>query len=169
MPDNIFDHKYVYEEIGYNLKPIELQASIGLAQLEKIDEIHVKRKQNYHHLFDIFSEYAEFFHLPRKTEKSEPSWFAFPLTIRDSPPRFNRSDLTIFLEQHKIQTRTFFAGNIMLQPAYDHLISTNLTKGYPVARKVSTDTFFLGCSPVITKKQIDYIGEIMELFFVTLK
>ena len=165
LPDNIFDHKYVYEEIGYNLKPIELQASIGLAQLEKLDEIHVKRRQNYRHLFDIFSEYEEFFHLPRRTEKSEPSWFAFPLTIRDSSSHFNRSDITTFLERYKIQTRTFFAGNIMLQPAYDHLIDTNLTKGCPVARKVTTDTFFLGCSPVITKQQLEYIEEIMALFF----
>lgn len=165
LPQEIFDHKFVYEEIGYNLKPIELQASLGLAQLSKLDEIHRRRKENYRNLFSTFSKYEEFFHLPIATEKSDPSWFAFPLTVKDGAP-FKRSDFTSFLETNKIQTRNYFAGNIMLQPAYTHLVDTDqVMKNFPVSRKVTTDTFFLGTSPVIDKPQTDYISEIVDLFF----
>ena len=164
LPNEIFDHKFVYEEIGYNLKPIELQASMGLAQLEKLETINYKRRENYKGLFEIFEKYEEFLHLPRPTEKSDPSWFAFPMTIKDGAP-FKRSDITGFLENNKIQTRNYFAGNIMLQPAYTHLVNVpEIMEKFPVARKVTTDTFFLGTSPVITKEQINYIGSIVDKF-----
>jgi CDP-6-deoxy-D-xylo-4-hexulose-3-dehydrase len=164
MPDRVFDHKYVYTEIGYNLKPIELQAAIGLAQLDKVDEIKTLRNENFDNLFKIFKKYEQFFHLPVATEKSDPNWFAFPLTIRDGCP-FTRSQLTTFLETKKIQTRTYFGGNVMLQPAYSHLANTDdVVEKYPVARKVTTDTFFLGTSPVITKEKINYIERIVDAF-----
>jgi CDP-6-deoxy-D-xylo-4-hexulose-3-dehydrase len=164
LPNEIFDHKFVYEEIGYNLKPIELQASIGLAQLEKLETINYKRRENYKGLFEVFEKYEEFLHLPRPTEKSDPSWFAFPMTVKDGAP-FKRSDITGFLENNKIQTRNYFAGNIMLQPAYTHLVNVSeIMEKFPVARKVTTDTFFLGTAPVITKEQVDYIGEIVDNF-----
>jgi len=164
IPNQIFDHKYVYDEIGYNLKPIELQASIGLVQLEKLEEIHGRRKENYQLLLNIFKQYEDFFHLPMATEKSDPSWFAFPLTLKDNVP-FKRSDITEYLENSKIQTRTYFAGNIMLQPGYRHLVEPKkIMEEYPVARKVTTDTFFLGTSPVITKEQIVYIEEMINKF-----
>jgi CDP-6-deoxy-D-xylo-4-hexulose-3-dehydrase len=167
LPEEIFDHKYVYEEIGYNTKPIEMQAAMGLAQLNKLDEISEKRKKNHSLLYNIFKKYENYFHLPTATEHSDPSWFAFPLTIRDGSP-FKRSDITNFYESSKIQTRTYFAGNILLQPAYRHLMDAkDVINNYPVARKVTTDTFFLGTSPVITDEQIEYIGnktdEFMEL------
>jgi len=165
LKDEVFDHKFVYEEIGYNLKPIELQASMGLVQMSKLDTIHARRKENYKKLYEIFEKYEEHFILPKATEKSDPSWFAFPLTTKDSAP-FKRSDLTNFLEDHKIQTRNYFAGNIMLQPAYTHLINpADVMKKYPVARKVTTDTFFLGTSPVISGEQIEYIGSTINKFF----
>ena len=164
IPDKVFDHKYVYTEIGYNLKPIELQAAIGLAQIDKVDEIKTLRNKNFDNLFKIFKKYEQFFHLPFATEKSDPNWFAFPLTIRDGCP-FTRDQFTTFLETRKIQTRTYFGGNVMLQPAYSHLANTeDIIKKYPVARKATTDTFFLGTSPVITKEKIDYIETIVDLF-----
>lgn len=164
LPEEVFDHKFVYEEIGYNLKPIELQASMGLVQLEKLDEIHRRRKENFNNLYNTFSKYEQFFHLPKATEKSDPSWFAFPLTVKDGSP-FKRSDITNYLENHKIQTRTYFAGNIMLQPAYTHLVNVDdVMNNFPVARKVTTDTFFLGASPVITKQQTDWIDEVVTKF-----
>ena len=164
LPDYIFDHKYVYEEIGYNLKPIELQASIGLAQMEKLGEIGQKRRQNYANLFTAFSKYEQYFHLHRAQQKSDPDWFAFPVTVRDGTP-FKRSDICQFFEAHMIQTRPYFAGNIMLQPAYEGLYDTSdiITK-FPVARKVTTDTFFLGTSPVIDKQKTDYIETILDKF-----
>ena len=165
LPDEIFDHKYVYDEIGYNLKPIELQASIGLEQMKKLPEIHRRRKENHARLKQIFGKYEEFFHLPNATDSSDPSWFAFALTIKDNS-KFKRKDIVDFLESNKIQTRPYFAGNIMLQPAYTGLIDKNevITK-YPVARKITTDTFFLGTSPVITSVQLDYIEETVDKWF----
>jgi CDP-4-dehydro-6-deoxyglucose reductase, E1 len=173
LPEEIFDHKYIYEEIGYNVKPIEMQAAMGLAQIEKIDEISSKRKRNYSLLYDIFEKYEDYFHLPRPTKHSDPSWFAFPLTIRNGVP-FKRSDITSFYESNKIQTRTYFAGNILLQPAYRHLMDAKkVIEDYPVARKVTTDTFFLGTSPVITDEQVEYIkrktDEFMDSFTEKLK
>jgi CDP-6-deoxy-D-xylo-4-hexulose-3-dehydrase len=157
MPDEIFDHKYVYDEIGYNLKPIELQASIGLEQMKKLPTIHALRKSNHAALFDIFSKYSDYFHLPIATHNSDPSWFAFAVTVKDNAP-FKRRDIVEFLENAKIQTRPYFAGNIMLQPAYRHLSDpVQCAKLYPIATKVMKDTFFLGTSPVITPEQIEYI------------
>lgn len=165
LPDEIFDHKYVYDEIGYNLKPIELQAAMGLEQLKKLPEITNKRKHNHRRLFDIFKPYEEFLILPEATELSDPSWFAFALTIKNNAP-FKRFDIVNFLESKKIQTRPYFAGNIMLQPAYEGLMNPDdVIKNFPNARKVTTDTFFLGTSPVITDQQIDYIQEQVNTFF----
>lgn len=164
LPNEIFDHKYVYDEIGYNLKPIELQASIGLAQIKKIPEIIIKRKHNHSKLLSIFKAFEEFFHLPYATENSDPSWFAFAITVKDNAP-FKRKDIVDFFETSKIQTRPYFAGHIMLQPAYDGLMDKEtIIKNYPIARKVTSDTFFLGTSPVITDDQINYIKERLELF-----
>jgi len=167
LPDEIFDHKYVYDEVGYNLKPIELQASIGLAQMKKLPEIHSKRKSNHSRLFNIFKKYEEFFVLPKATEGSDPSWFAFALTIKDGSP-FKRKDIVDHFESNKIQTRPYFAGNIMLQPAYDGLMDKrDVVSKFPNARKVTTDTFFLGTSPVITEEQLNYIETVTNKFFTT--
>ena len=164
LPGEIFDHKYVYEEIGYNLKPIELQGAMGLEQLKKLDKIHELRRRNYKLLYNIYEKYEEFFHLPKPTEKSNPSWFAFPLTIKKDAP-FKRNDLVDFLEENKIQTRTYFGGNIMLQPGYDHIMPADMAKSdYPVATHVMLNTFFHGTSPVITEEQISYIGNRVDSF-----
>ena len=164
LPDETFDHKYVYDEIGYNLKPIEVQCAMGLEQLKKLPEIHSLRRRNYKLLFDIYKKYEEFFHIPRATVGADPSWFAFPLTIRKTAP-FSRMDIVDYLEENLIQTRPYFAGNIMLQPAYSHLMDPMLAKlHYPNATFAMTNTFFHGTSPVITPEQIAYIGEKVEGF-----
>ena len=164
LPGEIFDHKYVYDEIGFNLKPIEIQSAMGLIQLDKLDEIHALRRRNYKLLFAIYEKYEEFFHLPRAQDKSDPSWFAFPLTIRAGAP-FKRSDIVDYLEENLIQTRPYFAGNIMLQPAYSHIMNPADAKAnFPVATHVMTHTFFHGTSPVITPEQIAYIGETVDNF-----
>lgn len=164
LPDETFDHKYVYDEIGYNLKPIEVQCAMGLEQLKKLPQIHALRRRNYKLLFDIYKKYEEFFHLPRATPGADPSWFAFPLTIRNTAP-FSRADIVDYLEENLIQTRPYFAGNIMLQPAYSHLMDSMVAKiKYPNATFAMTNTFFHGTSPVITPEQIAYIGEKVEGF-----
>lgn len=164
MPGEIFDHKYVYDEIGYNLKPIELQASMLLAQMDKLSEIGAMRRRNHALLTKAFRPFEEHFVLPLAQNKSDPSWFAFAVTIRDGSPLTRRA-VVDHLEEAKIQTRPYFAGNIMLQPAYDHM--TNMESAlrlYPVATKVMRDTFFLGTSPVVTVEQIEYIGDVVRRF-----
>jgi CDP-6-deoxy-D-xylo-4-hexulose-3-dehydrase len=164
MQGEIFDHKYVYDEIGYNLKPIEAQAAMGLEQLKKLDTIDKLRKRNYNLLFNVYSKYEEYFHLPRPQPGSDPSWFAFPITIRKGSP-FSRTDIVDYLEQNLIQTRPYFAGNIMLQPAYSHLMNPMDAKNnYPIATYVMTNTYFHGTSPVITEEQVAYIGNIVDQF-----
>jgi CDP-4-dehydro-6-deoxyglucose reductase, E1 len=164
LPDEIFDHKYVYDEIGYNLKPTDLQAAMGLVQLDRLPEIVEKRKYNHKRLCDIFSKYEDYFVIPKKTEHSDPAWFAFALTIKDNAP-FVRKDIVDHLENAMIQTRPYFAGNIMLQPAYEGLMDqAQVLRDYPNARKVTTDTFFLGTSPVITEEQLDYIEQVVDNF-----
>lgn len=164
LPTHVFDHKYVYEEIGYNMKPIELQASIGLAQLEKLEEIGQKRRENYRALLKAFEKYEQYFHLHRAQPNSDPDWFAFPVTVKDTAS-FTRADICQYFESRMIQTRPYFAGNIMLQPAYEGLSDIEeVIQKYPVARKVTTDTFFLGTSPVIDKQKTDYIESILDTF-----
>lgn len=164
LPDEVFDHKYIYDEIGFNLKPIEMQGAMGLEQLKKIPEIVSLRKRNYQLLFSIFEKYEEFFHLPRARDKSDPSWFAFPLTIRAGAP-FKREHLIEYLEDNLIQTRPYFAGNLLLQPAYNHLMNgAEARDNFPVATHVMMNTFFLGTSPVITPEQIAYIGSKVDGF-----
>jgi len=164
MPGEIFDHKYVYDEIGYNLKPIELQAAMGLEQMKKLPQIHELRRRNYKLLFNVYKKYEEFFHLPRATKGSDPSWFAFPLTIRQDAP-FTRTQIVDHLENNLIQTRPYFAGNIMLQPAYSHLMDQNVARDhYPMATYTMTRSFFHGTSPVIRPEQIEYIGTCVDQF-----
>lgn len=164
MPGEIFDHKYVYDEIGYNLKPIEIQGAMGLVQLEKLEEIHRLRKRNYALLFEIYKKYEDYFYLPRPQAKADPSWFAFPLTVRENAP-FKRADIVDYLEENLIQTRPYFAGNIMLQPAYSHIMDPQKAKdNFPVATLTMTNTYFHGTSPVITPEQIAYIGQTVDGF-----
>lgn len=166
LPEEVLDHKYVYEEIGYNLKPLDLQASMGLVQLEKLDQIIEKRKHNYRRLFSIFEKYEDCFILPRATEGADPAWFAFPLTVKETAG-FKRTDLTMFMEDNKIQTRNYFGGNLLLQPAYAHLAVGDAVTKYPNATKATTNTFFLGTSPVITDEQLDYIETSINRFMVS--
>jgi CDP-6-deoxy-D-xylo-4-hexulose-3-dehydrase len=168
IPDQIFDHKYVYDEIGYNLKPIEVQAAMGLEQLKKLPSITQRRKENHADLCKAFSKHEEHFILPKAQEGSDPNWFAFAVTIKDGAP-FTRNQIVSYLEDNKIQTRPYFAGNIMLQPAYKgYMDYKTIARDYPNARKVTTDTFFLGTSPVITKEQIDYVEEKLDYFIKNL-
>lgn len=178
FPCEIFDHKYVYENIGYNLKPIELQCSIGLAQLDKLPEIHSRRKENHKRLTEIFTPYEDSFIIHKATENSDPSWFAFPITIKNKV-KFSRSKFTMYMEENKIQTRNYFGGNLLLQPAYYRNVQGYTYEGtpvssytakvkFPIATKITTDTLFLGTSPVITNQQLDYVQTTVNNFFKTL-
>lgn len=163
MPEEIFDHKYIYGEIGYNMVPLELQAAIGRVQLSKLPEIIKRRNENYERLYKVFELYQDIFMLHRAQKNAFVSWFAFPVTLRDGI-KFKRHELCQYFESHKIQTRPYFGGNLMLQPAYRGKMSNEEAMKYPVANKVMKDTFFLGVSPMVTKEMIEYIKETLKSF-----
>ena len=165
LEDFTFDHKYVYDEIGFNLKPIEMQASIGLIQMSKLPDIHAKRRHNYKRLFDIYSKYSDIFIIPIAQKNSDPSWFAFPLTIQPNHA-LSREKFVKYLESKKIQTRPYFAGNVLLQPGYSNIkYNGNKKNDFPNATYVTLQTFFHGTSPVITDEQMDYIGVTVDEYF----
>ncbi len=158
-----YDHKYVYSHIGYNLKMTDLQAAVGVAQFEKLPEFIEKRKKNFKLLKEGLKKYEDYFILPYATPKSDPSWFGFPLTIRENA-KFSRRELVTYLEDHKIMTRMLFGGNLTKQPAYKG------TKYRIIGDLKNTDivmnkTFFIGVYPGITDEMINYVVETFDSFF----
>ncbi|MCL5276195.1 MAG: lipopolysaccharide biosynthesis protein RfbH [Deltaproteobacteria bacterium] len=158
-----YDHKYVYSHIGYNLKLTDMQASVGVAQLKKLPEFIKIRKKNFSLLYNGLKKYEDFFILPKATEKSEPAWFGFPITLRDNI-KFTRSDIVQFLEKNKIMTRMLFGGNLIRQPAYKN-IKHKVVGDLKNADKVMNDTFFIGVYPGISDEMIEYILNIFDKFF----
>ena len=160
--DEVFDHKYVYSHIGYNLKPVEMQCAMGLEQLARLDFFIEKRNQNWAKLHERFSKYSEELQLCEAHRKAEPSWFCFPVTVKHNAG-FSRADIVGALEKAKIQTRTLFAGNILLHPAYkniQHEVVSDLTN----ANHIMTNTFFVGVWPGMTDEQIKYTGDTLDHF-----
>lgn len=163
--DIVFDHRYVFDEIGYNLKPTEMQAAMGLAQLDKLDEMHSRRKHNFKRLYDIFSRYPEYFYIPTWHDKADVSWFGYLVTLKDSVP-FTKAELVDAMEEAKIQTRSYFTGNALLHPAYYEQAAEykDPRNEFPMATKTTIDTFFLGVYPGITDEQLDYIDIVISDF-----
>ena len=149
-----YDHKYVYSHIGYNLKVTDMQAAIGVAQIEKLPRFIESRKMNFKRWTEGFKQFEEYFILPYATEGSDPSWFAFPVSVKENAP-FTRTELTTCLASKKIETRNLFAGNITKQPAYldiEKRVIGNL-ENTDYAMK---NTFFLGTYPGLTEEMITY-------------
>jgi CDP-6-deoxy-D-xylo-4-hexulose-3-dehydrase len=165
-----FDHRYVFDEIGYNLKPTEMQAAMGLAQIEKLDEMHARRKHNFKRLYDIFSKHEEYFYIPTWHEKADVSWFGYLVTLKDGTP-FTKAEMIEFMEASKIQTRSYFTGNALFHPAYEDLAKehANPREEFPIATKTTIDTFFLGVYPGISDEQLDYIGAMVDQFIESKK
>tara|TARA_R100001082_G_scaffold111142_1_gene93647 strand:+ start:4679 stop:6010 length:1332 start_codon:yes stop_codon:yes gene_type:complete len=166
MPDTTYDHRYVFDEIGYNLKPLDIQAAIGLEQLKKLPYLEASRRKNFDKLQEIFSKYEDYFHLPQATEKSDPCWFAYLLTVKKGSP-FTRQQFVDFLEENKIQTRSYFSGNILAHPGYNHLADEyeDIQKEFPIATYSTINSFFLGTYAGINDEKMAYIGEIVDKFF----
>jgi len=161
--DEPYDHRYLYVEIGYNLKMTDVQAAIGLAQLEKLPDFVAARKRNFARLYEGLKPYEEFLILPAWSERADPSWFAFPITVRPGVP-FTRRDLTTFLEQQSIETRLLFAGNVVRQPGYRH-IEHRAVGDLPNSDLVLRSTFFVGVYPGLDDARIAYMLETFADFF----
>jgi CDP-6-deoxy-D-xylo-4-hexulose-3-dehydrase len=157
-----YDHKYTYSHIGYNLKITDMQAACALAQLDKLDDFIKARKANFAFLKERLKTCEEFLHLPEPTPHSDPSWFGFPITVKENSP-VSRLDLLTYLDQQKIGTRLLFAGNLVRQPSMmgaQYRISGDLTN----TDRVMNHTFWIGVQPALTQEMLEYVCSQIEAY-----
>jgi CDP-6-deoxy-D-xylo-4-hexulose-3-dehydrase len=156
-----YDHKYTYSHIGYNLKATDMQAALGVSQIEKLPEFIERRKQNFRHLRQALEPAQEFFLLPEATPGSDPAWFGFPLAVRADAP-FTRQQVIQRLEANKIGTRLLFGGNLLRQPAYEEA-EHRVIGSLPNTDFVMNNVFWLGVYPGLTAQMLDFMaGVILE-------
>jgi CDP-6-deoxy-D-xylo-4-hexulose-3-dehydrase len=155
--DGIVDHKYIFSNMGYNLKPLDLQGGVGSVQLTKFEEIHRIRRENKKTIGNILKSISGVRVVGERPE-AETSWFGVPIICETKELK---ETLVAHLEKNKVQTRNYFAGNILLHPGYSHLDDASK---YPNANQVLNKVFFLGCSPTINSAMIDYIKQIVDSF-----
>jgi CDP-6-deoxy-D-xylo-4-hexulose-3-dehydrase len=152
-----YDHKYVYSHIGYNLKMTDMQAAIGAAQMDKLDLFATRRQENFRLITDGLQGLDDFFILPKATEHSDPSWFAYILTLRENAP-FTRVELAQYLDQNLIETRGLFAGNLLRQPGYIN-IEHRIVGGLASTDYIMNNALFMGVYPGLTEAKINYVTE----------
>jgi CDP-4-dehydro-6-deoxyglucose reductase, E1 len=158
-----YDHKYIYSHIGYNLKATDMQAAIGVEQLKKLPEFVEKRKENFYVLYAALKKYENFLVLPEPTLYSDPSWFGFPIIVREDAP-FRRSDIVKHLEDHKIATRMLFGGNLLKQPAYSDIVY-RLVGSLENTDLVMDNLFWIGVYPGLSRAMLDYVILTVYVFF----
>ena len=152
-----YDHKYIYSHVGYNLKATDMQAAVGVAQLKKLPAFIEARKRNFAYLKSGFKDAQEHFVLPEATPNSDPSWFGFPLLVRETAP-FSRNALIDFLYERKIGTRQLFGGNLVRQPAYADL-NYRVVGDLRASDRVMNQAFWIGVYPGLTPPMLDYVLE----------
>lgn len=156
-----YDHKYVYSRIGYNLKPTDIQAAIGLAQLDKLDRFVLRRKENFSRLRAGLDHYGKWLILPSHDQRADPAWFGFPMTVQNG---IQRGELIEHLEGRGIETRLIFGGNILRQPGYQN-IRHRVAGSLENSDRVMRDSFFIGVYPGLDDGQVEYILESFEIYF----
>lgn len=156
--DGVIDHKYVFAEMGYNLKPLDLQGAIGLAQLDKFEEIEINRKRSKDTIESLFLKYIPNVRVPQTLDKAEPCWFGTPIICEEEGLKHK---LVQHLEDNKIQTRNYFAGNILMHPGFSFLDDY---KNYPEANKVLDKVFFVGAAPHYREPVFEYIEDVLKKF-----
>jgi CDP-6-deoxy-D-xylo-4-hexulose-3-dehydrase len=158
-----YDHKYTYSHLGYNLKITDMQAACALAQLDRLDEFISLRRANFSYLKEKLKTCENFLHLPEATPNSDPSWFGFPVILKESSG-VKRVDLLSYLDQNKIGTRLLFAGNLTRQP---YMLDKNFRVSGDLTRTdtVMNQTFWLGVFPGLTTDHLDFVVEKLEQFF----
>lgn len=157
-----YDHKYVYSHVGYNLKMTDMQAAIGSAQMDKLPAFVKKRKENFARWEQGFKAWERYFILPKAEPESDPSWFAYPVTVRENAG-FTRTELTESLSLCGIETRNLFAGNMVKQPAYLQ-VEKRIVGNLENTDVVMGGTFFLGTYPGLTEAQIAYVLDKVAMF-----
>jgi CDP-6-deoxy-D-xylo-4-hexulose-3-dehydrase len=157
-----YDHKYTYSHLGYNLKITDMQAACGLAQLNKAPAFIQARKNNFAFLKARLNDCKEFLHLPEPTEHSDPSWFGFPITLKDNCP-VTRLDLLTYLDENKVGTRLLFAGNLTCQP---YMVDANyrISGDLRNTDHVMNNTFWIGVQPALTREMLEYAASKIEAY-----
>jgi len=160
-----YDHKYIYSHLGYNLKLTDMQAAVGIAQLNKLPQFIEKRRRNWQLLHEGLKQFEEHLILPRATAGSEPSWFGFVVTVRDDSV-VKRSQLVQHLEANRIATRHLFGGNLLRQPAYQR-VSKRVESDLRITDYTMNNSFVIGVYPGISEPQIEYMLDTFKSFFKT--
>lgn len=162
-----YDHKYLFNQIGFNLKPIEPQAAMGVHQLRRMPAFMKARARNFKRFLTHAKRWEKYFILPKSLPKANPCWFAFPLTIRDGV-KIDRRDMSLYLESKMIQTRPLFGGNLIRQPAY-FKANYRTVGDLPNADRVLYNTTFLGIYPGLGYEEIDFMAETIEEYLKKLR
>ena len=157
-----YDHKYTYSHIGYNLKATDMQAALGASQIEKLPKFVARRKENFQYLSAKLKPLEECLMLPQATPGSDPSWFGFPIGVRENAP-FSRDELIHALESKKIATRLLFGGNLLRQPAYEGC-EYRVVGDLPNTDFVMNNVFWIGVYPGLTTEMLDYVADTIQLF-----
>jgi CDP-4-dehydro-6-deoxyglucose reductase, E1 len=157
-----YDHKYTYSHIGYNLKLTDMQAAVGLAQLDKLPQFIEQRRQNFEFLYQQLQDLEDVLILPEATSGSEPSWFGFILSVRDTAD-FTRDELVQYLEKNLIATRLLFGGNLIRQPAYKDL-NYRVVGDLSNTDRVMNNAFWIGLYPGLTEEMLKYTASIIRQF-----
>lgn len=158
-----YDHKYIYSQIGYNLKLTDMQAALGLTQLKKVNGFIKKRRDNFDELHTFMKRYAKYFILPKTLPGARPSWFGYPIVVTTGAP-FTKLALVKYLEDHKIATRSIFAGNLIRHPAYMHRTDIRVVGDLANSDKLMTDAFWIGVYPGITSPMLTYMKKTIAEF-----
>ena len=155
-----YDHKYIYSHIGYNLKLTDMQAAVGVSQLKKLDGFIQKRRENFEYLNTKMKEFEDVLILPEPTPGSNPSWFGYPISVREDAG-FSRNELVQAFEQNNIATRLLFGGNLLRQPAYRN-IEHRVVGTIENADKVMNHTLWIGLYPGLSEEQFDFMAEVVR-------
>jgi CDP-6-deoxy-D-xylo-4-hexulose-3-dehydrase len=158
-----YDHKYTYSHLGYNMKITDMQAACGLAQLERLEQFIIKRKENFNFLYKNLKNLEEFLILPEVEKNSDPSWFGFPLSLRKNN-KFNRNDLIKHLNNSKIGTRLLFSGNLTKQP-YMKDVNFKVQGELKNTDFVMENTFWIGLYPGLYKSHLEYSVSKIKNYF----
>jgi CDP-6-deoxy-D-xylo-4-hexulose-3-dehydrase len=157
-----YDHKYTYSNIGYNLKITDMQAAVGLAQMDRLDGFIADRRANFAYIWKELAEFQDVLILPEAMPRSSPSWFGFPITVRDNA-HFTRNALIRHLDSHRIATRLVFAGNLVRQPYMSHQ-NYRVHGDLQTSDTVMTSSFWIGVYPGLERSHLDYMIDTIRKF-----
>jgi CDP-4-dehydro-6-deoxyglucose reductase, E1 len=157
-----YDHKYTYSHVGYNLKMTDMQAAVGVAQLDKLEGFIQRRQENYQFLTRNLADLSDVLELPKPTPDSEPSWFGYPIYVKESAP-FSRNDLVKHLEEKRIGTRLLFGGNLLRQPLYKGL-TYRVIGDMSNADRIMENVFWIGVFPGLTEEMLTYVTNTIREF-----